>query len=122
MLGLRTYNSRMTDKDAPDDACDKGGSAPLAADLLKPIRQIVIFVLGMSVVIVGIAMIVLPGPATIVIPAGLAILATEFVWARRWLNYLKRRAQDAMDWTANSIGASNGSCKNEDESSTASRQ
>ena len=68
--------------------------------MLKPIRQLVIFVLGMSVLVVGIAMIVLPGPATVVIPAGLAILATEFVWAQRWLAYLKRRAQDVADWSS----------------------
>ena len=81
------------------------GDAPAAesSNLLRPIRQAVIFVLGISVVLVGIAMIVLPGPATIVIPAGLAILATEFVWARRWLNYLKRRAQDVADWTAKTV-------------------
>ncbi len=81
-------------------------ATPPANDPLKPIRQFVIFVLGMSVVIVGIAMIVLPGPATIVIPAGLAILATEFVWAKRWLNFLKRRARQAVEWTTNSVGAS----------------
>jgi hypothetical protein len=73
---------------------------PPANDPLKLIRQLVVFVLGMSVVIVGIAMIVLP--------AGLAILATEFVWAKRWLNYLKRRAQQAMEWTTNSVGTSTG--------------
>jgi uncharacterized protein (TIGR02611 family) len=67
--------------------------------LLKPIRQLIIFILGISVIIVGIAMLVLPGPGTIVIPAGLAILATEFVWARRWLNYLKRRAKEVAEWT-----------------------
>ena len=33
--------------------------------------------------LVGIAMILLPGPACLVIPAGLAILATEFEWAHR---------------------------------------
>jgi tellurite resistance protein TerC len=56
----------------------------------------------MSVLVVGIAMIVLPGPAMVVIPAGLAILATEFVWAQRWLKYLKRRAHDVVDWTSGS--------------------
>ena len=70
--------------------------------MLRRIRQLIIFFLGTSVLIVGIAMIVLPGPATIVIPAGLAILATEFVWAKRWLDYLKRRAQEVADWTINS--------------------
>lgn len=67
---------------------------------IKRLRQTIIFVLGMSVLLVGIAMIVLPGPATVVIPVGLAILATEFVWARRWLKYLKRQAQGLAQWAA----------------------
>ncbi len=83
-----------------DEALPTNGSS-----MLKPVRQLIIFVLGMSVLVVGIAMIVLPGPATIVIPAGLAILATEFVWAQRWLTYLKRRAQEVADWSSGSKGA-----------------
>ena len=42
-------------------------------------------IVGTTVLTLGIAMLVLPGPAFMVIPIGLAILATEFVWARRWL-------------------------------------
>ncbi len=38
-------------------------------------------------------MIVLPGPAILVIPAGLAILAIEFAWARHWLMKFKEYAQ-----------------------------
>jgi Ca2+-transporting ATPase len=52
-------------------------------------RQIVIAVAGGSVLLIGIAMTVLPGPAFLVIPLGLAILATEFVWAKRWLTRAK---------------------------------
>ena len=52
---------------------------------LHSLRKLVIAVVGGSVVLVGIAMLVLPGPAILVIPLGLAILATEFLWARRWL-------------------------------------
>lgn len=37
----------------------------------------------------GIIMIVTPGPAVVVIPVGLAILALEFVWARHWLKKLR---------------------------------
>ena len=48
-------------------------------------RKLVVAVVGGSVVLVGVAMVVLPGPAVVVIPLGLAILATEFLWARRWL-------------------------------------
>ena len=42
-------------------------------------------VIGFTVLLVGLAMIVLPGPAIVVIPLGLAILGTEFLWARRLL-------------------------------------
>ena len=52
-------------------------------------RKPVVAVVGGTVMLIGVAMIVLPGPAFIVIPLGLAILATEFLWARRWL----KRAQ-----------------------------
>ena len=48
-------------------------------------------VVGGTVVLIGVAMLVLPGPAFIVIPAGIAILATEFVWARRLLRKVKAR-------------------------------
>ena len=47
------------------------------------VRKIVIAVIGTTVVLIGVALIILPGPAFIVIPIGLAILASEFIWARR---------------------------------------
>lgn len=59
----------------------------------KLARRVVVGVVGATVVLVGIAMIVLPGPAFIVIPLGLALLGAEFAWARRWLRALKARAQ-----------------------------
>jgi tellurite resistance protein TerC len=56
---------------------------------LRQVWRAVVLVVGFTVVAVGVAMIVLPGPAVVVIPAGLAILATEFVWARRLLDRVK---------------------------------
>ena len=53
-------------------------------------RRIVVTLVGTSVLLIGIVMIVMPGPAFIVIPIGLAILAIEFVWARRWLQQLRQ--------------------------------
>jgi tellurite resistance protein TerC len=47
------------------------------------IRKTVVAVIGATVLLIGIALLVLPGPAIIVIPIGLAILASEFFWARR---------------------------------------
>ena len=56
---------------------------------IRRLKRIIIAVIGFTVLMFGIAMIVLPGPAVLVIPVGLAILATEFVWARRLLKRLK---------------------------------
>jgi len=63
--------------------------------LLKRARRIAIAVIGGTVLLVGGAMIILPGPALIVIPLGLAILATEFVWARRLLERVRARVRRA---------------------------
>lgn len=54
-------------------------------------KRIVITLVGFTVLAVGIAMIVLPGPAIVVIPAGLAILGLEFAWARTSLIKIKER-------------------------------
>ena len=55
----------------------------------KILRRIIVGVLGSTVLLIGIALIVLPGPAFIVIPLGLVILASEFAWARRLLRRAK---------------------------------
>lgn len=47
------------------------------------VRKLIVAVIGSTVVLFGLALIVLPGPAVIVVPLGLALLATEFAWARR---------------------------------------
>lgn len=57
---------------------------------MKCLKRLVIFVTGSTVLALGVAMIVLPGPAILLIPAGLAILATEFLWAETLL----RRARE----------------------------
>lgn len=56
----------------------------------KAARRVAIAVVGITVLLVGIALIVLPGPAFIVIPVGLAILSIEFAWARMWLRKVRR--------------------------------
>lgn len=47
------------------------------------LRKLIVAVIGGTILVLGVAMIVLPGPAFIVVPVGLGILATEFAWARR---------------------------------------
>lgn len=63
----------------------------------KLIRRWTIFIVGMSVVIIGIIMFVTPGPAVIVIPAGLAILGIEFAWARHWLKVMKEKTKEVAN-------------------------
>jgi uncharacterized protein (TIGR02611 family) len=64
---------------------------------LKTIKRIAIFVIGSTVLAIGVALLVLPGPAFIVIPAGLAILAVEFAWARRWLRRMREMLQRTVE-------------------------
>jgi tellurite resistance protein TerC len=52
---------------------------------LRTAWRVVVGVIGVTVLALGLAMVVLPGPAFVVIPIGLMILGSEFVWARRWL-------------------------------------
>lgn len=58
-------------------------------------RRIGIAVVGGAVLALGIAMIVLPGPAFVVIPAGLGILGLEFERPRRWLERVKAHVHAA---------------------------
>lgn len=58
---------------------------------LKRAKRWIIAALGFSILAVGVAMVVLPGPAILVIPLGLGILATEFVWAKRLLEKIKSK-------------------------------
>jgi len=60
--------------------------------VLKTARRLMVAIIGGTVVLFGLILVVTPGPAFIVIPAGLAILATEFAWAKHLLNKLKRKA------------------------------
>ena len=63
---------------------------------LRVLRKIAVVVLGTSVLGIGVLMLVLPGPAFVVIPAGLSILALEFAWARRWLLRVQEHANQAI--------------------------
>lgn len=67
---------------------------PLAA-AVRAVRRVVVLVVGLTVLVLGVIMLVTPGPAFVVIPLGLAILAVEFVWARRALRWVKKRIENA---------------------------
>ena len=67
----------------------------VATSYLRFARKVAVAVIGSTVLAIGIALIVLPGPAFVVIPLGLAILATEFLWARRLLRRVRQGATSA---------------------------
>lgn len=70
---------------------------------LRQVRRLVILVVGLTVVLIGVIMFVTPGPGLVVLPLGLAILAIEFVWARRLLHQVRERAMKMRDdyWGSN---------------------
>jgi tellurite resistance protein TerC len=71
----------------------------LAITSYKQARSAIILILGSSVLVLGVALIVLPGPAIVVIPLGLSILAVEFGWARRWLRQIKKKIENKLsEW------------------------
>ena len=84
---------------------ERGASGPRG--LLDRIRatpagrltlRIVIGVIGAALVITGLIMVPFPGPGWLVVFAGLAVLATEFTWASRLLEFAKDKVRAATDW------------------------
>jgi len=60
---------------------------------LQQAKRLIVIVAGFTILLIGVALIVLPGPAFLVIPVGLGVLATELVWARKLLTKLKSTFQ-----------------------------
>lgn len=70
-------------------------------DLLRVIlrsgKRLAVLVVGIVLVVGGLAMLVLPGPGILVVIAGLAVLATEFAWAEHLLDTAKDQATKAKN-------------------------
>ena len=60
-------------------------------------RRIAIAIIGTTVVLLGVAMLVLPGPGILTIILGLMLLGVEFAFARRWLVRIKSTSKKAAD-------------------------
>lgn len=69
----------------------------------RPVRIPIVLTIGLTVVGVGIALLVLPGPGIAVIIVGLALLATEFAWARSLLERGKHHSRRAYDSVRNGL-------------------
>lgn len=59
-------------------------------------RRLIVAVVGVTVLLFGLALVVLPGLALVVIPLGLAILAAEFAWARSLLRRVRRGISNGL--------------------------
>ena len=71
---------------------------------LRQARRLVVLVVGITIVALGLVMLVAPGPGIIVVPVGLAILATEFLWARRLLRRYKQGAKHLAGRAERALG------------------
>ena len=68
-------------------------------------KRLLVFILGVAVLLAGVAMLALPGPGVVVIIVGLVILATEFTWAERVLDKTtEKAASTATKVTGNKNG------------------
>ncbi|MFD3505633.1 TIGR02611 family protein [Streptomyces sp. NPDC058676] len=89
------------DETQTDGAKGEQGLGSRAPEFIKARRmlhlswQVLIFIIGLAVVVVGIIMLPLPGPGWVVIFGGMAIWATEFVWAQLVLRWTKRKVTEA---------------------------
>ena len=57
-------------------------------------KRLIVGVVGFTILVIGVVMIVLPGPAFIVIPIGIGTLATEYAWARRLLRKVREKFRE----------------------------
>jgi uncharacterized protein (TIGR02611 family) len=79
---------------------DHPGIAPfklVARFIGRNAKRVAVTIAGFTVVIVGLILVPLPGPGWLIVFAGLAILATEYVWAQRLLNFAKSKVGQAKD-------------------------
>lgn len=65
----------------------------MVEDLTRGAKRLAVLVVGLVLLVAGILLLVLPGPGLLVTMAGLAVLATEFEWARRLLARLRQHAR-----------------------------
>lgn len=57
--------------------------------MARKIKKLIVAVIGFTILLIGLIVVFTPGPAILIIPVGLAVLATEFVWAEKLLHQFK---------------------------------
>ena len=97
MTGDAKRASELNACPAPPAGAATGEVSPSAGArraLYRQARKLVVAVIGATLILLGLVLIVLPGPFTLpFVLLGLAVLATEFVWARRLLTRVKGTAK-----------------------------
>jgi uncharacterized protein (TIGR02611 family) len=63
---------------------------------LRATYTLIIAILGTTLVLIGLALLFLPGPGMVVVVIGLGLLASEFAWARRLLRRAKKELEKGM--------------------------
>jgi tellurite resistance protein TerC len=75
-------------------------------------KRIAVFVAGATLLLVGLALLVLPGPGLLILFLGLTVLASEFVWARLWLRRMRagseRAGRSMRGWWRRRNGSADG--------------
>jgi len=74
-------------------------------------KRFFIILIGFTLLLLGVLMLVTPGPGWAAIFGGLALLAAEFVWARRLLNHLKTQGVKIRDAVFNANKEKNASAE-----------
>ena len=64
---------------------------------LQEAKRLIKIVFALTLLIVGVAMLVLPGPGIVGVTLALAVLSGEFIWAQRLLDQIKAGARGARD-------------------------
>ena len=64
---------------------------------MRRLKVIATAIVGFTLILIGIAMLVLPGPGIVTIALGLVVLSAEFAWAKRALDRLKEKTQEVRD-------------------------
>jgi uncharacterized protein (TIGR02611 family) len=93
-------NEALADSQIERQWHDHPGIAPfklVARFIGRNAKRVAVTIAGFTVVIVGLILVPLPGPGWLIVFAGLAILATEYVWAQRLLNFAKSKVGQAKD-------------------------
>jgi hypothetical protein len=88
---------KSSENSAPPPELSAATPGRLALWFWNNVRKVIVLVVGVTLIAIGVALLVLPGPGWLTIFGGLALLATEFAWARWLLKRAKRKFNQVKD-------------------------